>query len=401
MTLATSSLFSQLLQVFPRSKFASLVSKHRAQRYAKGFTCFEQFVAMLFCHLARAESLREIVNGLRSCAGKLRHLGIGRVPARSTLSYANAHRTPALYEDLFFTTLQSLRARGKFQPHKRRFNFKNKLLSIDATIVSLSLRAFPWADYNRTKGGLKVNVVLNHEDYLPEYVCITAAKRHEIAFARALALPPGSVVAMDRAYLDFRLFTAWNERGVFFVTPHKADVRYQVRERRAVPAGGKIISDELVALGAKKTKGRYKPLIRRISVLTEDDQGRERVLVLLTNQLALSAATIAEIYKERWQIELFFKALKQNLTLRSFVGTTENALRIQIWTALIAMLLLKWLHYLSAYRWSLSNLAATLRLNLFTYRDLWHFLNDPWDPPPQPQGPWQLALQFADLGQPN
>ncbi len=206
------------------------------------------------------------------------------------------------------------------------------------------------------------------------------------ASPRALALPPGSVVAMDRAYLDFRLFTAWNERGVFFVTPHKADVRYQVRERRAVPAGGKIISDELVALGAKKTKGRYKPLIRRISVLTEDDQGRERVLVLLTNQLALSAATIAEIYKERWQIELFFKALKQNLTLRSFVGTTENALTHPDLD--------------SADRDAVAQVAALpvrvplepeqsggdARLNLFTYRDLWHFLNDPWDPPPQPQG---------------
>lgn len=401
MTLANSGLFSQLLHIFPRGEFASLVTKHQAQRYAKGFTCFAQFVAMLFCHLARAESLREIENGLRSCAGKLRHLGLGRVPARSTLSYANAHRTPALFADVFFTTLKRLRAQSMLGPRKHPFKFKNKLLSLDATIISLSLRAFPWADYNRTKGGIKVHVVLNHADYLPEYVCVSAARRHEITYARTLALAPGSVVAMDRAFMDFRLLSAWNEQGVFFVTPHKSDVRYVVRERRAVPAGNNIISDELVELGAKKTKGRYRPLIRRISLLSEDVHGQQQVLVLLTNQLTFAASTIGEIYKERWQIELFFKALKQNLTLRSFVGTNENAMRIQIWTALIAMLLLKWLHYLSQYRCSLNNLATAIRLNLFTYRDLQHFLNDPWDPPPEPPGPCQLSLGFADFGQPK
>jgi len=401
MTLSNRGLFSQLLHVFPRNEFASLVDKHQAERYSKGFTCFAQFVATLFCHLAHAESLREIENGLRSCMGKLRHLGLSRAPAHSTLSYANAHRTTALFADVFFSTLQRHLAQSMLGPHQHPFRFKNKLLSLDATIISLSLKAFPWADYNRTKGGIKLHVVLNHADYLPEYACISEARRHEITYARTLELPPGSLVAMDRAFKDFRLLSAWNERGVFFVTRHKADVRYVVRERRAVPDKGNIISDELVELGAKKTKGRYRPLIRRIGVLCEDSQGQQRVLFLLTNQLKFAASTIAAIYKERWQIELFFKALKQNLTLRSFVGANENAMRIQIWTALIVMLLLKWLHYLSQYRCSLNNLATAIRLNLFTYRDLQRFLNDPWDPPPEPPGPRQLRLTFGDLGQPK
>jgi hypothetical protein len=396
-TVTNAGLFSQLLSQFPRGEFQRLVAKHQAERHAKGFTCFTQFVAMLFCQLAKADSLREICHGLQSCGGKLRHLGLWGVPARSTLSYANAHRPAALYRDLFFTALTRLRAESQFMPRRHRFNFKNRLLSLDATIVSLSLGLFPWADFDRVKGGIKVHVVLDHADYLPRYVHLGPVRQHDVQYARGLRLPAGSIVALDKGYMDLALFYRWHTEGVCFVTPQKKWLSYRVVEPRAVPAGSAILSDAVIALTGKVGRRDFPQPLRRVEFDVLDRAGAVRRLLLLTNQLDLAADTIAEIYKERWQIELFFKALKQNLTLRNFVGATPNAIQTQIWTALIALLLLKWLHYMSECRWSLSNLAGTLRLHLFTYRELRDFLNAPWDPPPQAEQPAQLRLDFRKL----
>jgi hypothetical protein len=386
-------LFSQILSQIPRFEFASLVAKHGAERGAKGFTCLMQLTAMLFCHLGRAESLREISYGLRSCGGKLRHLGLSKAPARSTLSYANQHRPAELYRDLFFALLKRLRARAGFPPHKRRFSFKNPLLLLDATVIALSLKAFPWADYNRTKGGIKVHVVLDHADYLPRYACVGEVRKHDVQYARSLSLPPGSIVALDKGYLDLEMFYRWTGEGVYFVTPQKKDLLLEVVKRNPLPADGSILKDEVVRFSGEQSRMKYPARLRRIELEVDDRSGGTRQLVLLTNHFGLVATTLAEIYKERWQIELFFKALKQNVTLRNFVGSTPNALAIQIWTALISLLLLKWLRYMSQCRWSLSTLAATLRLNLFTHRDLQDFLDDPWKPPPEPDPP--LQLRFA------
>jgi hypothetical protein len=369
-----------------------LVAKHGAEHGAKGFTSYMQLAAMLFCHLARAESLREICYGLRSCGGKLRHLGLMKAPARSTLSYANRHRPAALYRDLFFRLLDKLRAQADLLPSKHRFRFKNPLLSLDATVIALSLKAFPWADYNRTKGGIKVHVVLDHADYLPRCACVGDVRKHDVQYARSLSLPAGSIVAMDKGYLDLGMFSRWNAAGVFFVTPQKKDLLLEVVERNPLLAGTAILKDEVVRFSGELSHSKYPSRLRRIELEVDDRAGGQRRLVLLTNHFGLASSTIAEIYKDRWQIELFFKALKQNLTLRNFVGATPNALETQIWTALIALLLLKWMHYMSQCRWSLSTLAATLRLNLFTYRDLQEFLNDPWKPPPEPDLPRQMSL---------
>jgi hypothetical protein len=393
MTVTKVGLFSQLLQVLPRHKFDDLVKKHQAQRCAKGFTCYMQLVAMLFCHLARAESLREICYGLLSCGGKLQHLGLKKAPARSTLSYANAHRPPELYRDLFFTLLEHLRAQGLL-PRKHRFNFHNRLLSLDSTVISLSLRMFPWADFQHTKGGLKLHVLLDNSDYLPRYAYIGAAREHDINYARKLSLPPDSVVVMDKGYMDLQMLARWDAEGVYFVTPLKKEMCYRVLRQRRVPRGGAVLRDNLVQLTGIKGGERFGKPLRLVELEITDRDGQTRFLALLTNQLEFDTETIGEIYKERWQIELFFKALKQNLTLRQFVGVNENALKVQIWTALIAMLLLKWLYYKSHFNWSFTNLAATLRLNLFAYRNLQDFLDDPWMPPPDEQRPVQLTLQF-------
>jgi IS4 transposase len=197
--------------------------------------------------------------------------------------------------------------------------------------------------------------------------------------------------------MDLRLFARWNSEGVFFVTPQKLYMKLRCIQEHPVEPGGQVRGDRLVLPCSRDARRRYRQPLRQIELRIEERDGSQRSLTLLTNHLSLPAEEIAAIYKERWQIELFFKALKQNLTLRSFVGTNENALKTQIWTALIALLLLKWLHYRSGQRWSQSNLAATLRLNLFTYRDLTDFLNKPWDPPPEPTPPAQLQLRFRVL----
>jgi hypothetical protein len=384
-----ASLFNQLLQHFPRAEFAALVKKHGAEHAAKGFTCWTQFVSMLFCQLGRADSLREICNGLACCLGRLVHLGITKAPCRSTLSYANEHRPAALFEDLFWTASARFRQQQALGGKKHKFRFHNKLLSLDSTTISLCLTLFPWAKFRRAKGGVKAHVLLDHDDYLPAYVLLTEAKRSDVKLADSFALNPGSIVAMDRGYTDYALFGRWTTSGIFFVTRLKENAGYEVLEEFPVPANRGILADQIIRLTGARAQSDCSCLLRRVVVWDADNQ---REIVLLSNLLTFGATTIAAIYKERWQIELFFKALKQNLTVKTFVGTSENALRIQIWTALIALLLLKWLHHLSKAGWSLSNLACMLRLNLFTYRDLTMWLHDPMETPPLHPPTEQLTL---------
>ncbi len=387
-----ASLFNQLLHHFPRLEFAALVKKHKAERAAKGFDCWTQFVAMLLCQLGHTDSLREICNGLSCCLGKLVHLGIAKAPNRSTLSYANQHRPAAFYQELFYTALERFRAQQQRGVRKRTFRFKNQLLSLDSTTISLCLSLFPWAQFRRTQGGVKAHVLMDHDDYLPRYVLLTAARASDVRMAHHFDLPPGSIVAVDRGYNDFRLFARWIAGGVFFVTRPMHHIAYEVVESRPLPQNRNLLSDEIMRLSSKKARQTFKHRLRRIVVW---DAAQEREIVLLTNHFDFGATTIANIYKDRWEIELFFKALKQNLKIKSFVGTTENALHIQIWTALIALLLLKWLHHLSQANWSLSHLASLLRLNLFTYRDLRDWLHNPFGTPPIIPGPQQLALPLA------
>jgi len=383
------SLFNQLLRHFPRAEFAALVRKHDAERGAKGFTCWAQLVAMLFCQMAHADSLREICNGLACSLGKLVHLGIGVAPNKSTLGYANKHRPAKLYEELFYTALGRFRDEKGLGMRKQRFRFKNKLLSLDSTTISLCLEMFPWAKFRRAKGGVKAHVLLDHDDYLPRYVLITEARRSDVKMADAFPLNAGSIVVMDRGYNDYALFGKWTDQKIYFVTRLKDNAAYEVLAEGPVPANRNIRSDQLIQFTGEKAQRDCPSPLRRVVVW---DPINEREIVLLTNLQEFGATTIAAIYKDRWEIELFFKALKQNLKVKTFVGTSENALRIQIWTALIAILLLKWLHHLSKARWSLSNLASMLRMNLFTYRDLTAWLDNPFGTPPILPESQQLIL---------
>jgi hypothetical protein len=312
-----ASLSNQLLHHFPRLEFAGLVKKHQAERAARGFDCWTQFVAMLFCQLGHADSLRDICNGLACCLGKLVHLGIAKAPNKSTLSYANQHRPAELCQELFYTALARFREQQGLGPRKCRFRFRNKLLSLDSTIVSLCLSMFPWALCRRNKGGVKAHVLLDHDDYLPRCVLITPARIPDVLVARSLVLPRGSIVAMDRGYVDFSLFAQWTGAGVFFVT---------------------------------------RPLQRA-----------------LADRAVLQGA----------------QAKPQNQELR---GHHRECSAHPDLTALIAMLLLKWLHHLSKANWPLSNQATMLRLNLFTYRDLLDWLHNPFGTLPILPAPEQPLL---------
>jgi len=382
------SMFSQLLQLFPRAEFHQAVKKTRAERHARGFTCWGQFVAMLFCHLGRAHSLREITGGLRSCEGKLKHLGI-TAPSRSTLAYANEHRPWSLYQELFVILLHRLQDQGI---GKKKFRFKNKLVSLDSTIIDLSISLFNWAHFRRTKGAIKLHLLLDHDGYLPTFAWITEGKVADIQIARQMVFPPGTVVVDDRAYNDYRLFAQWISQGVYFVTKMKENALYQAIGEREVPQNRNILKDELIQLTGYGTREKCPHPLRRIEVY---DPKTGEIHVFLTNHMDWGPTTIAAIYKDRWQIEIFFKYLKQNLKIKTFVGTSANAVKIQIWTALIAMLLLRYLQLVARFAWSLSNLVALLRMNLFTHRDLWAWLNCPYETPPTFYEPQQLELSLA------
>lgn len=381
-----ASCFSQVLSLVDRHSFARAVKPHQAEKASKGFSCWAQFVSMLFCQLGNADSLREICGGLATALGKLSHLGLKDGPKRSTLAYANEHRGWELYETVFLQVLEQAQALAGRK--KRRFRFKNPLRSLDASVIDLCLETFDWARFRRTKGAIKLHLQLDHQGCLPSWALVTEGKLHEVNVARTLSLDPGTIVAMDRGYNDYGLFSAWTEAGVFFVTKLKDRAVFEGVERHQDSEKGKICCDETIRLTGVGAEDKCPHLLRRIVVWDEVNQ---RSIVLLTNLMHLAASTVAAIYKDRWQIELFFKALKQNLKVKTFVGTTENAVKTQIWTALIAMLLLKYLQLKSSWNWSLSNLAAMLRFNLLTYRDLWAWLDQPF-PLPEPQPAFQQGL---------
>ena len=382
-----ASLFSQILNLIDRREFDAAVARTGAEKCSKGFSCWDQFVAMSFCQLASAKSLREITQGLASCEGRLRHLGLEGSPARSTLSYANRVRPAALYEEVFHQVL----ARCHASSPEHKFRFKNKLLSLDSTVLELCASMFDWARFRRTKGAVKLHLLLDHDGYLPVFAHITEGAVADVSVAQQLILPPGSIVAMDRGYNDYRLFEAWSEQKVGFVTRLKSNAEYFVTKTLAEAAEGPVRRDELIEFQLITAGRTIWQTYRRIEVWLADKQ---ETLVLLTNLRELSAGTIAAIYKERWHIELFFKALKQNLRIKTFVGTSANAVHIQIWTALIAILLLKHLQFKSRCAWALSHLVALLRWNLFSYRDLWAWLEHPLATPPQLPPDPQLNLEL-------
>lgn len=382
------SMFSQLLPLIPRTEFERAVRQTGAEKGAKGFSSWDQCVAMLFCQLGRAHSLREICGGLASCAGKVVHLRMLKAPSPSTLSYVNGKRPYQTYELLFYAMVKQFRA--EFQG-RHKFRFKNKLLSLDASIIDLSLEMFDWAFFRQTKGAVKLHLQLDHDGYMPCFAVITTGKTHEVKVAQTMKFQAGTIVAFDRGYTDFSWWAQLTRDKVFFVTRPKCNLACEVVEEFAVPRGKNVLHDQSIRATSNKGRRNYPELLRQVTI---HDEVSGKTLVFITNNFKLSSATIAAIYKERWQIELFFKAIKQNLKIKTFLGTTANAVMTQIWTALIAMLLIKYLQHKARFKWSLSNLLALLRMNLFSHRNLYEWLDQPFAIPPDIVEE-QMAFTFA------
>jgi hypothetical protein len=385
------SIFSQLLQLFPRLQFEQAVRDHKAEYQARGFTSWGQFVAMLFCQLGRAHTLREICGGLASCEGKLKHLGVPDAPKKSTLAYANEHRPWSLYQTIFQQLLAKCHAAVAGRDQRRKFRFKNKLVSLDSSVIDLSLSVFDWAKFRRTKGAVKLHLLLDHDGYLPSFAVITDGKTSDIKVARRMRFDPGSVLIMDRGYIDYEWFVQLTQQAVYFITRLKDKASFGVVEDRPVPAKGNILKDQIIFFHSQAEPAK-EYFFRLVEVWLEDKQ---ESVVFLTNNLQFAATTIAAIYKDRWQVELFFKAIKQNLKIKTFLGTSPNAVKTQIWTALIAMLILKYLQLRSGFSWSLSNLIALLRHQLFVYRDLYAWLDNPFEGPPALAG---IDIKQLSLG---
>ena len=372
-----SSIFRQILKFFPRTVFDAAVKKHQAEKHAKGMTCWSQFIALMFCHLGGARSLREIVGGLAASEGKLKHLGVQRAPTRSTLAYANAHRPWQLYKTVFEELVKVCQAEALEK--QRKFRFRHPLLSLDSTVIPVCASMFDWAKYVKTKGAVKMHTVLDNRSVLPQFAVITDGKTADVKVARSLKFEPGTILVMDRGYEDHDWWRKLDSGGVFLVSWLKDSTSYGIVEERPQPAKA-ILRDEVIILASDK--GQEHPMrLRRIEVWLEE---KKDTIVFVTNNRKLAASTIADIYRDRWQIELFFKAIKQSLRIKAFIGTSEHAVQTQIWTALIAMVVLRYLQLRSTWPWSLSNLVALLRHQLFVYRDLWSWINQPFRPPIDP-----------------
>jgi len=370
------SLFRQVLNLIPKREFEGIILKHAGDKHKQSFDSWAHFVSMIFCQLAQAGSLREICGGLKTCGGKLNHLGIETAPSKSNLSYANRHRDPGLFKEIFFMLLKHCQTIAP----KHKFAFKRKLYSLDATLIELCVRAFPWATYRQTKGAVKLNLLLDHDGYLPVFMDFTHGDVHEVTSAGHMDLPRDSMVLCDRGYIDFEMLYKWNLNGVDFVSRLKRNTTYEVAEEDLKQYVGNVLSDEIIFLRGSLDK--YPERLRKVVVC---DMVNHRTIVLVTNHFDLDAQTIADLYRERWQIECFFKTLKQNFKIKTFIGTSENAVKIQVWTALIAILLTKYLKFLSRAEWHFSTLVTFLKWNLFVYRDLRQWLDQPFTKPPAPE----------------
>lgn len=378
------SLFSQVLGLIDRNIFSRVVSQYSTDKHSKGLNSWTHFVSMLFMQLAGATSLRDISNGLRSATGNLNHLGVSRAPCKSSLSYMNQHRTFELFRDLYFALLDKLEP----SVQRRRMyakRLKRKIFIMDASIIPLSLSLFDWARFRTKKGAIKLHAVLDYDTGLPCYAVLSEGKDHEVTEAKNIVFPSESVLVVDRAYVDFDLLYNLDSTGVFFVTRLKSNADIEVVEQFLTNEKHEhILSDENIRMTGFYTAQKYPKALRIVHVYdVENDQN----LVLLTNQMSWTADTIAQLYHARWDIEVFFKHLKQLFRVKTFVGTSPNAVRIQMWCSMIAMLLITYLKNRAEYKWHLSNLITFLRINLFVKIQLWRWVNKPViekaNPPPQ------------------
>lgn len=378
--MANLTLFAQVIAQLPKENIKKLIKNSGTDKHCKGYNTWSQFVSMVFSQFSGCDSVRDISNGLKSATGNLNHLGINRAPSKSTIAYQNANRDSSVFRDIFYMLLRHFGQQAVWQGKKFRFKMPVKLL--DSTLVSLTLSVYDWAHYTTTKGAIKMHTLLDYDCLLPEFVNITNGKVTDNRAAFDIEIHPFSIVVADRGYCDYSLLNHWDSNKVFYVVRHKDNIRYKSIEELPLPEkrAQNVLIDEIIEFELPASRAKYPNRLRRIAVWN-DEHGF--VIELLTNNFKLAASTIAALYKARWEIEIFFRNLKQLLRIKSFIGTSRNAVETQIWTALTTILILSWLKHKASYNWALANLVVTLRLNTFTKIDLQKWLDEPFTPPPE------------------
>ena len=377
--MANITLFSQVIGKMPKENIRKIIRTAQTDKYCKGYDTWSQLISMIFCQFSCCDSVRDISNGLKSATGNLNHLGISRAPSKSSISYQKTNRDSNVFRDIFYMLYNHFGQQAQWQ--RKYFRFKMPIKLLDSTLVSLTMSVYDWAHYTTKKGAVKMHTLLDYDCLLPEFVNITTGKTSDNKAAYDIPITPHSIVIADRGYCDYSLLKHWDSNDVFFVVRHKDNIRYRSLAERPLPEkhAQNVLIDEIIEFELSSAKEKYPKQLRRIAVWN-DEHGY--TVELLTNNFKLAASTIAQLYQVRWQIEIFFRNLKQLLRIKSFIGTTRNAVEIQIWTAMITMLLLCWLKHTAKYKWALANLVVSLRLNTFTKIDLEKWLNEPFTPPP-------------------
>jgi len=372
------NLFSQIISKLDRTCFKRIVLDKKTDKHQKGYSSWTHLVSMLFCQFAKSQSVRDISNGLRSATGNLNHLGIQQAPSKSTISYQNKKRDWTLFREYYYQLLNHLGQQAGFKQCK--FRIKSKIFLLDSSTISLCLSLFDWAKYKTAKGAVKMHTLLDYDGNLPAYVNITDGKTADNKGASDIPLLKGSVIVADRFYNDFSLLNVWDSKGVFFVVRHKENIQFKTIKEHNLPENRheNILKDEIIELTGNISQKKYPKRLRRVAIWNDENK---QVIEVITNQMSWTANTISELYKSRWQIEIFFREIKQLLHIKSFIGTSENAVMIQIWTAMITILVLKVLKEISKFGWQLSNLVAFIRLNLFVKIDLQKWLDEPFEKP--------------------
>ena len=382
--------FAQLMDFLPRHDFNACVQRYGGDRRPRGFSCRDQFLCLAFAQLTFRESLRDIETCLRSFQPKLYHAGFRGNVSRSTLADANRVHDWRIFAD--FAQVLIGRARKLYADEPMGVELEQTVYALDSTTIDLCLSLFPWARFRRRKGAVKLHTLLDLRGNIPTFVRITHGKTHDVTVLDHLPIEPGSFYVMDRGYVDFRRLHRLTIGLAFFVTRAKRGLDYTRRSRRRVDKSTGLRSDQTIVLAGPKTSRLYPDPLRRISFY---DAENDRRFVFLTNNFTLPALTIAKLYKCRWQVELFFKWIKQNLHIKSFYGTSDNAVKTQVWIAISVYVLVAIVKKELGLERSLSEILQILSLTLFEKTPIFQALSE--QKPQDPEPPFSNQLSLFDL----
>jgi transposase len=359
----SNTILDQIASFIPRHDFEKLAKNYHGGQKFRSFTRWSQFVAMTIAQLTGRKSLRDLVSNISFKGKSIYHLGMKPV-SRATLARVNEQQANDVYRELFFLLLKKCEAKAP----QHQFKFKGKIYLLDATTIKLCLSVFPWATYRKTKGAIKLHFGLDADGHLPVFMDLTDGKTHDLDCARPLDIPRGSCLVFDRGYTDYSWYNDLSDRKITFVTRLKSNAKAHKVGYRRKPDTENVLSDYKVKFPGNERVYRQ---------ITYRDPETDIEYQFLTNALKLEALEVAAIYKERWQIELFFKWIKQNLKVKTFLGTSQNAVLTQLWIALCVYLLLCFFKFMAKFRGSISQILRLLQLNLFERRPLSDLLRPP------------------------